>query len=383
MTSQPDALIAFARTLVSTRSVTGCEKEVVAVLAAEMQAMRFDRVWVDAYGSVIGLIEGAHPGPTLLLDGHCDTVEAHAPDWSDDPWRAAIQDGRLYGRGSADMKGSLAAMVHAAGTIDRSRLAGRVAVSATVSEETIEGGSLKQVMSELQPDGVVIGEATQLNLNRGGRGRAEIHVTTFGRPAHSSSPQAGHCAVTDMLRLVEIISRQPVPQDSLLGPGSLVLTDIISTPYPGKSVIPYRCHVTYDRRLLPGETPKGVLGALQRLPETEGIEYSLSLALNSETTYTGKTMGGEKFFPAWVFAETHPFVKAALSGLRSAGLTPALGAYRFCTNAAYSAGTAGIPTIGFGIGREEDAHIIDESIAVEDLLAAVRGYQGIIATVCG
>ena len=68
-------------------------------------------------------------------------------------------------------------------------------------------------------------------------------------------------------------------------------------------------------------------------------------------------------------------------GCAAAGLDPQFGAYRFCTNAAYSAGTAGVPTIGFGPGREADAHVIDERLAVDDLLAAARGYRGIIESV--
>jgi putative selenium metabolism hydrolase len=346
-----------------------------------MKSLGFDRVWVDDFGSVIGWIEGNLPGPTLLLDGHCDTVDAYAPDWKHDPWGGEIEIGRLYGRGAADMKGSLAAMVHAVGNLKRGELRGQVAVSATVSEEVAEGGAFKAVVEALRPDFVVIGEATQLNLNRGGRGRAEIQITTFGRSAHSSSPEAGRCAVTDMLRLIQAIADLPISMDPFLGAGSIVLTDIISEPYPGHSVIPYRCQVTYDRRLLPGESKASLLTELSSLPGLEDIEYSLKLADIEERTYTGKQLRGEKFFPAWLLPETHPFVQTALNGLQSAGLKPDIGAYRFCTNAAYSAGIAGIPTIGFGIGREEDAHTVDESIAVDDLLKAALGYQGIIQSI--
>jgi len=382
MTIEFALLTLFAQNLIRARSVTTEEKAVVEVLAAEMTRLGFDQVWVDAFGSAIGVVEGSQPGPTLLLDGHCDTVGAHAPDWKHDPWGGEIENGRLYGRGAADMKGSLAAMIHAVGNLERSDLRGRVAVSATVSEEVAEGGAFKAVVEALRPDFIVIGEATQLNLNRGGRGRAEIQLKTFGRSAHSSSPQAGRCAVTDMLRVIQAIQTSPVPSDPVLGPGSIVLTDIISAPHPGYSVIPYRCDVTYDRRLLPADDRGSLLEALNSLPGLGDIQYTAALAPLEERTYTGKFLQGEKFFPAWLFPETHPFVQSALRGLKSAGLNPQVGAYRFCTNAAYCAGVAGIPTVGFGIGREEDAHIVDESIAVADLLTAAQGYQGIIDSVC-
>jgi putative selenium metabolism hydrolase len=382
MPAEISALTAFTQRLVRTPSLTGEEQEVVRLISSEMAFLGFDRVWVDEFGSLIGVIEGKQPGPTLLLDGHCDTVEANPPDWTHAPWGGEIDNGRLYGRGSADMKGSLAAMIHATGTMPRQDLNGRVAVSASVSEEFVEGGALRNVIDLLHPNYVVIGEATRLNLNRGGRGRAEIQLTTFGKSAHSSSPSAGRCAVTDMVRVIQAVSSQNVVEDPVLGPGSIVLTDIISMPHPGHSVIPYRCHVTYDRRLLPGESQSDIIKGLENLPGLVDIRFSVALATQEEHTYTGALMQGEKFFPAWLFPETHPFVRAALQGLESVGLKPAVGAYRFCTNAAYSAGVMGIPTVGFGIGREEDAHVVDESISIADLHTAAQGYQGIIRAVC-
>ena len=76
-------------------------------------------------------------------------------------------------------------------------------------------------------------------------------------------------------------------------------------------------------------------------------------------------------------------MESALRGLRAVGLTPKIGAYRFCTNAAYSAGVAGVPTIGFGPASEGDAHVVDERLAINDLLAVARGYGGIIEATLG
>jgi acetylornithine deacetylase/succinyl-diaminopimelate desuccinylase-like protein len=181
-----------------------------------------------------------------------------------------------------------------------------------------------------------------------------------------------------MLCVVAAVERLPMQIDSFLGPGILALTDIISDPYPAYSVIPSRCRVTYDRRLLPGETERDVLAAITGLPEGVGIELRAVIAQGEHITYTGAVLRGPKFLPAFLFPEEDSFVQAAARGLRSAGLDPQINAYRFCTNAAYSAGVAGVPTIGFGPGREEDAHVVDERIAVADLVAAERGYRGII-----
>jgi putative selenium metabolism hydrolase len=376
----PERLIAFTQALVRTPSLSGEEGAVVELVLAEMRALGFDRIWADENGSAVGVIEGARPGPTLLLDAHCDTVGiAPGSTWTRDPFGAEIDGGYLYGRGAADMKGALAAMIHAAAAADRTTLAGRVAVSATVMEEVFEGGSLRAVMDALQPDFVVIGEATELNLNRGGRGRAEVHLETVGQPAHSSTPHLGVNAVHAMLRVIRAVEALPMGTDPLMGPALFALTDIISDPYPGYSVIPSRCRVTYDRRLLPGETADSVLNAIPRPPE---VNVQARLAEGEHRTYAGQVLRGSKFFPAWAFPEDHPLVRRALNGLRQVGLSPKIGAYRFCTNAAYSAGIAGVPTIGFGPASEGDAHVTDERLALSQLQQAARGYCSLIQNIC-
>lgn len=372
-------LIAFTQSLVRTPSLSGEEQRVVELILAEMRDLGFDRAWADANGSAIGVIEGARPGKTILLDAHCDHVGiAAGSKWTRDPFVAEIENGFIYGRGTADMKGALAAMIHGAASVDRTNLAGRIVVSASVLEEVMEGVALRTVMEAVKPDFVVIGEATELNLNRGGRGRAEIHLETIGKPAHSSSPQLGVNAVHLMLQAVNAIEHSPVAHDELLGDALMVLTDIISDPYPGYSVIPSRCRVTYDRRLLAGETPENVLGAL-----AQSGNVTPKIAEGEHATYTGSILRGTKFFPAWVFPENHPFVQGALRGLRAAGLNPRIGAYRFCTNAAYSAGIARVPTVGFGPASEGDAHVVDERIAIDALAGATRGYRGIVESVLG
>ena len=375
-------LIAFTQSLIRCPSPPGEESAVVDLILAEMRTVGFDAFWRDDVGNAVGVILGGEPGSTLLLDGHCDTVGiAPGVPWQHDPFGGEIEDGFVYGRGAADMKGALAAMIHAAAGVDRAKLRGRIVITATVMEENLEGAALKAVMDAIPPDFVVIGEATELRLVRGGRGRAEIHLETIGRPAHSSTPHLGRNAVLDMLPVIQAIARLPLPSDPFLGPGILALTDIISDPYPAYSVIPSRCRVTYDRRLLAGETAEAVLGDITGLPGLDGIELRAMVAQGEHQTYTGALLRGPKFLPAWLLEETHPFVQTALQGLRAAGLDPQFGAYRFCTNAAYSAGAAGVPTVGFGPGREQDAHVIDERLALDDLLSAARGYRGIIESV--
>jgi putative selenium metabolism hydrolase len=377
-----DSLVKFAQRLIRQSSLSGKEDALVKTVVGEMQHLGYDQAWIDKVGNAVGVIVGDKAGPTLLIDGHCDTVGvAPGVAWTQDPLGAEIVGDFMYGRGAADMKGALAAMVYAAAGIDRTRLSGRVVVSATVMEENLEGAALQTVIEALQPKFVVIGEATDLNLNRGGRGRAEIHLETIGQPAHSSTPDLGRNAILEMIKVVSAIEHLPTRTDPLLGPATRALTDIMSDPYPAYSVIPSRCRATYDRRLLLDETPQEVLGAITSLPELVQINLRAQIAEGKHTTYTGAVLQGVKFLPAWALPEDHPFVKTCAQGLRRAGLEPKIGAYRFCTNAAYSAGVAKIPTIGFGPGREEDAHTVDERLELRALIAAERGYRGIMEAV--
>lgn len=378
------ALIEFTQRLVQQQSLSGEEGPVIQIVIDEMKSLGYDKVWVDENGSAIGIIEGASPGRTILFDAHTDTVGiAPGSVWTKGPFSGEIIDGYLYGRGAVDMKGALAAMIYAGADVDRSKIEGRIIVSASVLEEVYEGGALKTVMDAIKPDYVVIGESSNLNLVHGGRGRAEIHLETIGQPSHSSSPQLGVNAVHLMMKVIEQVEKIKLNEHPSLGPAILALTDIISEPYPGYSVIPSRCKATYDRRLLTGETMEDVLGAITSLPELKDIPFNAVIAQGEHHAYTGATLTCTKFFPAWELDAKHPFVQSALVGLQKSGLAPQLSAYRFCTNAAYSVGTAGVPTIGFGPGKEADAHVVDERLSLDELEKVASGYMGIVQAVLG
>jgi putative selenium metabolism hydrolase len=380
-------LLDLCRRLIRLPSYTGDEGRMAAEVRQTMLALGYQRAWVDSFGNVIGEIRGNRPGPTILFDGHIDTVDVtDASDWAVPPFEGLIRDGRIYGRGASDMKCALAAMIFGLAPLAAcpDNLAGSVYISGTVCEETFEGLGLSKVVEQVNPDFVVIGEASALNLKRGQRGRAEIALTTTGKAAHSSNPAVGKNAVYMMLELVNRIRRLPVAQDEFLGEGIMELTDIMSSPYPGASVVPSQCRTTLDRRLLVGETPESVLAPLReciRDLQSDDSEFAaeVQIAFASQTCHTGEVMSGERFFPAWVLSSEHPLVVGALAALQQSGLAPAVTKYSFCTNGSYSAGVAGIPTIGFGPGAEDGAHVRNENIEILQVKQAAVGYQAIAA----
>lgn len=382
-------VIVLCQTLIRQKSDSGHEEEVVRRMKQAFQALGYDGVTVDAYGSVLGRIRGKRPGKVILLDGHIDTVPV--PDesrWTYPPYGGDLAEGRIYGRGASDMKGAVAAMMASASFFaadTKKEFAGEIYVSGVVHEECFEGIASRKISKAIKPDYVVIGEASELNLKRGQRGRAEVVVETLGKPAHSANPSAGINAVYEMADLIREIRSLPSPRHPVLGEGILELTDIKSSPYPGASVVPDRCRATYDRRLLVGESKESVLKPLQELIAARKaadpqFDARASFASGVLRCYTGEEIGGERFFPAWLFPEDDEFVQRALAGLRGVGLHPDITQYSFCTNGSHYAGEAGIRTIGFGPSRESLAHTIDEYIEVDQLLQAAKGYYGILTS---
>ena len=373
------ALIDFTCALVRLESVLGNERTVAEHVAREMRRLQFDHVEIDGDGNAVGVMRGLGDGPEVLFDAHMDTVDVVPADaWAHEPFGGEVAGGRIWGRGSSDMKGALAAMVYAAAGLDRAKLAGAIVVSASVGEESVEGAALRTVMDDHAPDFVVIGEASNLDLVRAGRGRAEFILETVGQPAHASSPAAGVNAVHRMAAVIGEIEKIPMPAHDFVGRGVMCLTDIVSVPYPAQSVVPSGCRVTYERRLLPGEEHQAIEAEIvAACSRAEATDTLVSLATTDYRTYTGVRWVEPKWFSPWELEEDHSLVQTALRGLRSAGLDPGFGSYQFCTNGAYSAGAAGVPTIGFGPSTEQHAHVVDEFIEIDQLLRARAGYAGI------
>lgn len=382
-----NAVIKLCQQLIKVKSYSGQEAGVADVLKSYFEDSDFDAIEIDQYGNIIGSIIGNRPGQKLLFDGHMDTVPVGADDdWLYDPFGGEIHDGKLYGRGTTDMKGALAAMSCAAANFTEKvgrDFPGEIHIAGVVHEECFEGVAAREISKRIKPDIVIIGEASQLNLKIGQRGRGEVVIETFGVPAHSASPEQGKNAVYAMSKIInEVRSIQP-SNHPILGKGILELTDIKSSPYPGASVVPSYCKATYDRRLLVGETKEDVLGPIRRMidglaKEDSLIEAKVSFAKGKETCYTNNTIEGERFFPGWLFDEEEAYIQNTLKELKAMGHNPEVTYYNFCTNGSHYAGEAGIKTIGLGPSTEKLAHTINEYIEVEQLSGATECYYGIM-----
>jgi putative selenium metabolism hydrolase len=380
-------VIELCQKMVQTKSYSGEEAGMAIVMKKFFKDHGFDDVIVDSYGNILGHIKGQYSGPTILFDGHMDTVPVTEADtWTYPPFGAEIHDDKIHGRGTSDMKGALAAMCCAVKNFAQDTcktFAGNLYVAGVVHEECFEGVAARKISELIRPDYVVIGEASDLNIKIGQRGRAEIKIEVFGKPAHSANPEKGINAVYKMCKVVEEIRKLRATHHEILGDGIMELTDIKSSPYPGASVVPEYCMATYDRRLLTGETQESVVEPLQKLldkmmAEDKELKAKVSYAVGEEKCYTGNKIYGERFFPGWLYNKEEAFVQLALSRLMSMGYAPKITKYNFCTNGSHYAGEAKIKTIGLGPSRENLAHTKNEYIEIDQLTKAADCYYGIM-----
>lgn len=384
-----DALVQFARELIQIPSPSGQEGALAQRLAEEMKRLGWQDVRTDRIGNVVGRLGSGEP-PILLYNGHMDTVgPGDLRQWKRDPYAAELANGALHGLGAVDMKGALAAMVYAAPAIlaRAPRLKGTLYLVGVVQEEPAEGLGMKVLVEEegIRPDFVVLGEATNLQVSRGQRGRVEIRVTTHGRACHACSPEHGRNAINAAARIIfetELLAAKFMT-DPFLGPGTLAVTQIESTA-GSRNAIPASCTFYVDRRLTLGETEAKALAEIQQIVARERLKADVAVSEWDIVSYTGYRAHVRDSYPAWVVPEDHPLVQAVSQTVKQTlGYKPRLERWAFSTDGVYTMGVAGIPTVGFGPGDEKLAHTVDDHVKVEDLVAAARVYAALAVQMLG
>ncbi len=367
------SVVELCREFVRIPSPSGQEGELAAAVAARMRAMGLS-VETDAFGSVLGLRKGARSGPTLILDAHLDTVPVtHASAWLHEPFGAEMDQGRLWGRGAADTKGSLAAMLCAVAALED--FPGTLIVSASVCEEDMTTAALAHVLDHHPADLVLVGEPTSLCLGTAQKGRAGLRVEATGRSAHSSRPELGDNAIYKMMTAISRLRALPLPVDPELGQGICELIEIDSEPKPSPGIVPHLCTARLALRLLPGETAQSVLERTRRaLDGLEGV--SVRLLETSQRCHTGLAIAMSEFVPAWKNRDMS-LQRRLLEALGTAAF-----AAPYTTNAS-AAAARDIPTFLLGPGSIEQAHTVDEWVALDQLTAAQEAYATVIKTFLG
>lgn len=369
----------FLSDIVRIKSLSGGEGAVVERIAAEMRAVDFGDVVVDRFGNVRGQI--GTRGPLVAADAHVDTVDVGNPaNWHSDPFSGEIRDGCVWGRGTADQKAGMAAIVYA-GKVLRDLgmdLPFRFLGVGSVQEEDCDGLCWQYLVREegLRPDVVVITEPTVCRVYRGHRGRMEIAVHVAGVSSHGSAPERGVNAIyrmADVLKELEALNDRLAPHP-FLGKGTLAVSEIRSTS-PSLCAVADSARIHVDRRLTEGETRASAVAEIEALPSVKRYGGRVEVLRYEEPTHTGMVYPTDKYYPTWLLAEDHPALRAAgasYEGLFGEPCVP--GRWTFSTNGIATMGMSGIPTLGFGPADERFAHAPDERCEVADLAKAVAFY---------
>jgi len=373
-------LIDFTQSLIRIKSYSGQEEEVIRFIEKKMKALGYDEVVIDSMGNILGRIGNGEK--SILFDSHVDTVAVNdEAEWDVPPFNGDIVDGHLYGRGSVDMKSSVAASIYAGAIAKKMSIdSGKtVYVSCTVFEEDCDGENLKHLFREfnLKPSCVVICEPSNNKIALGHKGKAQISIKTQGVSAHGSAPEKGVNAIYEMAEIIQRVEKANAELMKKDKPrGTLVMSKISSTS-ASLNAVPSECEVYLDRRTVPGETEDDIKKEMDQL--IEGKKATWEVGTLQRKSWTGMDITYEPFHPAWIIDLKHELTEACVAAYReNFGNEPAgFDFWDFSTNAVTPV-SLGIPTIGFGPGEYKLAHMRNENCKVDQIIEACGFYTSVI-----
>lgn len=292
----------------------------------------------------------------ILLAPHLDTVTLHSPD----QLRPSLRGGRLYGRGSCDTKGSVAAMFHALCAVAsqaRRPANTEIVFAGLIDEESGQAGSRALVKSRFKADLALVGEPTRLKVITAHKGDIWLALQTHGKAAHGSTPELGINAVTHMAKVIEVIAgdysrKLARKRHPLLGCATVNIGTIQGGRQP--NIVPNQCEIRLDRRTLPGETHASVVSELKSILRAHGCQVTL------------KDWKGVPSSPL----ETDTRLPLVRELLEMAGQDRPMGVNYFSDAGVLT--TGGIPSVVFGPGDIAQAHTIDEWVSVKEVETAAR-----------
>ena len=312
---------------------------------------------------------------TLLFDAHQDTVPID--NMTIDPFTPQVREGRITGRGASDVKGGLAAMLHAFARLASEKPAGaaNIVLSCSCDEEFTtlgirdlvtywQNNSGKSRLLTTKPDGAIVAEPTDLDVVVAHRGVTRFRVHTLGRACHSSDPTQGRNAIYTMARAVRYLEDyaswlpKSVPIHSLCGRPTLSVGRI----FGGQSVniVPDSCTIEIDRRLVPGEDPLVAWTAVR----AQLIERFGPHIVTDEAWISSPALSNHN--NAWLAEPLLNCIANVAGRHRSLGVA-------YCTHAS-TISCGGVPAVVFGPGSIAQAHTDDEYIEIQQLDRAAEIY---------
>jgi len=372
----------FLRDLIRLPGESCGEKETAERIVEEMKKLGFDEAGIDKMGNVIGYMGS---GKTLIaFDGHIDTVGIGNKDnWKFDPYEGFETETEIGGRGASDQLGGPVSAVYAAKIMKDLGLLSdkyRVMVTGTVQEEDCDGLCWEYIIKEekIKPEFVVITEPTNGNIYRGQRGRMEIRVEVKGVSCHGSAPERGDNAIYKMGEILAEVKalNKKLKKDKFLGKGTLAVSQIYFSS-PSRCAVADMCAISIDRRLTFGETYKSALAEIAALPKVKKYKAKVTMYKYDLPSYTGVVYPIDCYFPTWVIPEDAKPTRAMVKAYKEMFGKPKVDKWTFSTNGVSIMGRNKIPCIGFGPGKEEQAHAPNEKTWKTDLVRCAAVYAAL------
>lgn len=347
-------------------------------LEAQAEAMGLDARRLPVTGEGFNLLvtrQVDRNAPWLLFESHLDTVSVDG--MTVDPFEGRIADGRMYGRGTCDTKGTGAAMLWALMRYSRRSGPNNVAILFTLDEEVWKTGVRTFVASQLpdldwRPAGVIVGEPTRLHAVVAHNGVVRWRIRTEGVSAHSSDPSRGRSAIRMMTEVIGALEGRYISQLTSEHPLTGGAQCSINLIRGGTQInmIPERCEIHVDRRVVPGEDPDTVIPAVERVLEELRSECPELTVVQETPDMVDSPLdpAGGKAFGAF-----------AATVLNSMGLPDGLSGVGYGTDAS-SFSRAGIPAVVLGPGDIAQGHTANEWIDLGQLNSGVDVYCNLMCS---
>lgn len=381
------AMVKFLRDLIAIPGESCGEEKVIKRIEQEMLALDFDKVVIDPMGNILGYMGS---GDTLIaFDAHIDTVGiGEICNWKFDPYEGYENDTEIGGRGASDQLGGIVSSVYGAKIMkDLGLLSDKytVLVTGTVQEEDCDGLCWQYIINEdkVRPEFVVITEPTDNRIYRGHRGRMEIRVEVKGISCHGSAPERGDNAIYKMADIIKEVQalNDKLHYDPFLGKGTLAVSQSFYNS-PSRCAVADMSAISIDRRLTDGETYLSALEEIRALPSVQKYGAEVTMYKYDRPSYTGLVYPTDCYFPTWVIPEDHPACQAMVESHRGLFGEPVVDKWTFSTNGVSIMGRFGIPCIGFGPGKEAQAHAPNEITWKEDLVRCAAVYAAMPTLYC-
>lgn len=377
----------FLRELVAIPGESCGEEGHIRRIEKEMEALSFDKVEIDPMGNVLGYMGN---GKTLIaFDAHIDTVGlGEMSNWQFDPYKGYENDTEIGGRGTSDQLGGIVSSVYGAKIMkDLGLLSDKytILVTGTVQEEDCDGLCWQYILNEdkIRPEFVVITEPTDGNIYRGQRGRMEIRIEVKGISCHGSAPERGDNAIYKMADIIKDVQalNDRLHYDPFLGKGTLAVSQSFYNS-PSRCAVADMAAISIDRRLTDGETWEMALDEIRALPSVKKYNAEVTMYEYDRPSWTGLVYPTECYFPTWVLPEGHPATIAMVESYRGMYGEPKVDKWTFSTNGVSIMGRYGIPCIGFGPGKEAQAHAPNEITWKNDLIKCAAIYAALPTIYC-